>query len=121
MDGGGGWRWGWRHTVDALVPRQYVVHTARQVRGQGLACRSSGWRVRKSGISARTQRIDRYPYCSGAGAVHRPLQQASIPGEIIQADTDAIERGVLWATGIQPEKHRTAAIDQVLTVSQTGP
>ncbi len=91
---------GRRRTVDALVLRQYLVHTARQVRGQGLACRSSGRRVCKSGISARTRRIDRYPYCSGA---------------------DAIERGVLWATGIQPEKHRTAAIDQVLTGPQTGP
>ena len=41
--------------------------------------------------------------------------------KIIQADMDAIERCVLWATGIQPQRHRTDAIDQVLTGPQTGP
>jgi uncharacterized protein YifN (PemK superfamily) len=41
--------------------------------------------------------------------------------KIIQADMDAIERCVVWATGIQPERHRTAAIDQLLTGPQTGP
>jgi hypothetical protein len=58
----GQWR---RRTVNALVLRQYLVHTARQVRDQGLACRSSDRRVRESGISARTQRIDRFPHRPG--------------------------------------------------------